>query len=68
MGIGALVFIGGALLYGANKTTKVDQDLGAKQAAVLLPGLWRTPGSSTAVTERKILPGVMGIPILSGRF
>jgi hypothetical protein len=68
-GIGALVFIGGALLYYGNKRTKVDQDLGAKAAAgVLLPGSWTTPVWSTAAAERKILPGAVGIPIFSGRF
>jgi hypothetical protein len=68
MGIGALVFVGGALLYFGNKSTQVTQDLGATRAGIVLPGLSTTRGWSTAATEPRGLPPVLGFPIFSGRF
>jgi hypothetical protein len=68
-GIAALLVVGGGLLYRANKTTRVNQRLGASQTGVLQPGSWSaTPTWNTSVTEPKDLPPAVGIPIFSGRF
>ena len=68
-GIATVMVVGGALLHGANKTTKVNQRLGASQTSVLQPGSWSaTPTWNTSATEPKNLPPAVGIPIFSARF
>jgi hypothetical protein len=69
IGVATVLVVGGALLHGANKTTTVNQRLGASQTGLLQPGSWSaTPTWNTSVTEPKDLPPAVGIPIFNARF
>jgi hypothetical protein len=68
VGLGALVFTGGAALVHASAHTTVTQHLDAGRVGSPLPSFWtKTPTWSTAPEQRN-LPPAAGIPIFSGRF
>jgi hypothetical protein len=66
IGLGSLLAIGGAIL--AVSTTKVQQDLGSREARAPPDTSSRTPIWATSSREPRSLAPTVGIPILRGQF